>query len=91
MVRASVFLQVGDKMATKLSTTFVSALTVGVLALAFAAAPVQFAPSFGAGEAWANGSHPGQSGPNGPGEGNGGGSADGSGNGNPGKSGPGNS
>ena len=91
MVRAAVILQVGNKMATKLSTICVSALTVGVLSLAFAAAPVQFAPTFGAGAAWANGSHPGESGPNGPGGGNGGGSADGSGNGNPGKSGPGNS
>ncbi len=66
---------------------------IGLLALAMAAAPVQFGPSLDV-DAWANGSHGGASGPPGGdknGGGGGGGSADGSGNGNPGKSGPGNS
>lgn len=81
----------GEKMTTKFRKVLVSALTLGIPALTFAAAPVQLAPSFGAVSAWANGDHPGESGPNGPGNGNGGGSADGGGNGNPGKSGPGNS
>ncbi len=68
-------------------------VAIGALALAFAAAPVQFGPSLDV-NAWANGSHGGASGaPGGDknGGGGGGGSSDGSGNGNPGKSGPGNS
>ncbi len=68
-------------------------VAIGALALAFAAAPVQFGPSLDV-NAWANGSHGGASGPPGGdknGGGGGGGSSDGSGNGNPGKSGPGNS
>ena len=57
-------------------------VAIGALALAFAAAPVQFGPSLDV-NAWANGSHPGSSGPNGPGGGNPGSSG-------PGASGPGN-
>ena len=48
-------------------------VAIGALALAFAVAPVQFGPSLDV-DAWANGSHPGNSGPGG---------------GNPGSSGPG--
>ncbi len=58
-------------------------VAIGALALAFAAAPVQFGPSLDV-DAWANGSHPGASGPPG-GSKNGGGG----GGGNPGSSGPG--
>jgi len=59
---------------------------IGTLALALAATSGTVL-SLDGGTAWANGSHPGSSGPSG----GGGGSSDGSGNGNPGKSGPGNS
>jgi hypothetical protein len=55
---------------------------IGLMALAMAAAPVQFGPSLDV-DAWANGSHPGSSGPPGPGGGNPGSSG-------PGASGPGN-
>ncbi len=57
-------------------------VAIGALAMAFAAAPVQFGPSLDV-DAWANGSHPGNSGPGGGGGGNPGSSG-------PGASGPGN-
>ena len=58
---------------------------ISLMALAMAVAPVQFGPSLDV-NAWANGSHPGGSGPNGTGNGE-----SGSGNGSPGESGSGNS
>ena len=63
-------------------------VAIGALALAFAAAPVQFGPSLDV-DAWANGSHPGSSGPGASGPGKGDQNGGGGGGGNPGSSGPG--